>query len=419
MSVMTRPVGPERARPPAGTPAVRISHVSKAFRLPHQRYSTLKERVLHPFQARTYDVLQAVNDVNLDVMPGEFFGIVGRNGSGKSTLLKCIAGIYNIDCGELTVRGRLSPFIELGVGFNMDLTARDNVMINAIMLGLTRKQARERFDEIIAFAQLEDFLDLRLKNYSSGMSVRLAFSVAIQVEAEILLIDEVLAVGDASFQQKCLDEFERLKRAGRTILFVTHDMGTIERFCDRAILLEKGRTVMIGGPTEVARRYNALNFGATVHRLTDGAGVTSRGATGPVSIVDGWFEDPDGARVAALASNEPCRACMEVRFNERLRDPIFGFTLRNEVGTTIFATTTDHGHGATGSFEPGQTTIVRLGFENWLTPSRYMLTPSIARHGTGADALDLRENIASVVIHGGPFTGGVVNLPHSFQFLSR
>jgi ABC-type polysaccharide/polyol phosphate transport system ATPase subunit len=415
MSVTARSPAAAPARSPAAAPAVRIAHVSKAFRLPHQRYHTLKERVLHPFQSSTYDVLRAVNDANLDVMPGEFFGIVGRNGSGKSTLLKCIAGIYNIDAGELTVRGRLSPFIELGVGFNMDLTARDNVMINAIMLGLTRKQARERFDDIIAFAELEDFLDLRLKNYSSGMNVRLAFSVAIQVEAEILLIDEVLAVGDAAFQQKCFDEFERLKKAGRTILFVTHDMGTIERFCDRAMLLDKGRTVMIGDPMDVARRYNALNFGSTVHRLPGEGSPPIGAATAPVAILDGWFEDRTGARVAALASNEPCRACMEVRFNERLNDPIFGFTLRNDVGSTVFATTTDHGHGATGTFGPGQTAVIRLAFENWLTPSRYMLSPSVARHGTGADALDLREDIASIVIHSGPFTGVVVNLPHTFE----
>jgi ABC-type polysaccharide/polyol phosphate transport system ATPase subunit len=419
MSATVRSLAPEQPASTAVSPAVRIVHVSKAFRLPHQRYHTLKERVLHPFRTKSYDVLQAVDDVSVDVRPGEFFGIVGRNGSGKSTLLKCIAGIYDIDRGELTVRGRLSPFIELGVGFNLDLTARDNVMINAIMLGLSRKQARERFDEIIAFAELEDFLDLRLKNYSSGMSVRLAFSVAIQVEAEILLIDEVLAVGDASFQQKCFDEFERLKRAGRTILFVTHDMGAIERFCDRAMLLEKGRTVMIGDPTGVARRYNALNFGATVHQLASDRPFASGETIGPVAIVDGWFEDGNRARVAALGHGEPCQACMEVRFNERLDDPIFGFTVRNEVGSTVFATTTSHDHRSTGRFHPGQTVIVRLSFENWLTPSRYMLTPSVARHGTGADAMDLREDIATVVIHGGPFTGGVVNLPHAFEISER
>jgi ABC-2 type transport system ATP-binding protein len=418
MTSTMKPLAPVRPDV-AEEPAVRISGAHKRFRLPHQRYNTLKERALHPFRTNAFDVLEAVNDVSIDVRPGEFFGIVGRNGSGKSTLLKCVAGIYDVDAGHIAVRGRLSPFIELGVGFNMELTARDNVMINAVMLGLTPKEARERFDQIIAFAELEDFLDLRLKNYSSGMTVRLAFSVAIQVEAEILLIDEVLAVGDASFQQKCFDEFGRLKGAGRTILFVTHDMGAIERFCDRAILLEKGKTVMIGEPAAVARRYNAINFGTTVHKPVENRPSGSMADSAPVVILDGWFENRDGERIAALEHNQPCRACMEVHFNEQINDPIFGFTLRNEVGSTVFATTTDQGHGQTGQFVPGQTTVAKLTFENWLTPSRYMLTPSVARQGTGAHALDLREDIASIVIHGGLFTGGIVSLPHSFEFTTR
>src|SRR3954469_24939969 len=201
-----------------------VKGVSKAFRLPHEQYHTLKERVLHPFKFRGYNQLDALKDVSLEVAPGEFFGVVGRNGSGKSTLLKCMAGIYQTDSGEIDVNGRLSPFIELGVGFNPDLTARDNVLINATMLGLTRRQAKERFGDIIAFAELEEFLDLKLKNYSSGMSVRLAFSVAIEVDADVLLVDEVLALGDVAFQQKCFDQFHRLKAEGKTIVFVTHDM---------------------------------------------------------------------------------------------------------------------------------------------------------------------------------------------------
>jgi ABC-type polysaccharide/polyol phosphate transport system ATPase subunit len=261
-----RSAGPGRNPKPA-PPAVSVERVSKAFRLPHQQYNTLKERALHPFRSRTFDVLRAVQDVSIEIPRGEFFGIVGRNGSGKSTLLKCVAGIYDVDEGQVEINGRLSPFIELGVGFNPDLTARDNVIINAVMLVLSRKQARERFDDIIAFAGLEDFLDLRLKNYSSGMTVRLAFSVAIQVDAEILLIDEVLAVGDAAFQQKCFDEFHRLKKDGRTILFVTHDMSSVERFCDRAMLLDKGRMIQLGEPAVIARAYNELNFGRTVHEL--------------------------------------------------------------------------------------------------------------------------------------------------------
>ena len=243
------------------SPAVTVESLSKRFLLPHQKYSTLKERALHPFRSRTFDTLHAVDDVSFQVAPGEFFGIVGRNGSGKSTLLKCLAGIYLADDGFTSVRGRLSPFIELGVGFNPDLTARDNVVINAIMLGLGRRQARERFDEIIAFAELEEFVDLPLKNYSSGMSVRLGFSVAVQVDADVLLVDEVLAVGDAAFQQKCFEQFHRLKAEGRTIIFVTHDMGAVERFCDRALLMERGRVVALGEPHEIALAYNEANFG--------------------------------------------------------------------------------------------------------------------------------------------------------------
>jgi ABC-2 type transport system ATP-binding protein len=390
--------------------AVAVHHVSKAFRLPHQQYHTLKERALHPFRKNTFDVLQAVDDVSFEIAEGEFFGIVGRNGSGKSTLLKCLAGIYDVDDGDLHVRGRLSPFIELGVGFNMDLTARDNVMINAIMLGLTRQQARERFDDIIAFAELEDFLDLKLKNYSSGMTVRLAFSVAIQVDAEVLLIDEVLAVGDASFQQKCFAEFHRLKDEGRTILFVTHDMSAVERFCDRAVLLEKGKMVDLGEPAAIARRYNELNFGRTVHQLADDG--EERFGDRSAEILDAWFEDEAGDRIAEIAHGDTCRVCFEARFDASIESPVFGFTLRNDVGATVFATTTDIAHGPTGRFEAGDRVVVRLTFYNYLTASTYSVTPSIARAGLGADAIDLRPDVAKLVVHGGWAVGGVVNLPH-------
>src|SRR5829696_4624344 len=190
-----------------GLPAVVVDSVSKQFRVPREQVHTLKERVLHPLRSGGYETFDALTDVSFSVQPGEFFGIVGRNGSGKSTLLKCLAGIYRVDDGEIYVNGRLSTFIELGVGFNMELAARDNAILNAIMLGLTRAEAEERYERILDFSELHEFEDLKLKNYSSGMLVRLAFSVMIQVDADILLIDEVLAVGDAAFQQKCYDEF--------------------------------------------------------------------------------------------------------------------------------------------------------------------------------------------------------------------
>ena len=237
--------------------------VSKSFRLPSERISTLKERVLHPLRRADYNTFDALHDVSLQVEPGEFFGIVGRNGSGKSTLLKCLAGIYRADAGQIYVNGRMSTFIELGVGFNPELAARDNVLLNGVMLGLSPREARERYDHVIDFAELREFEELKLKNYSSGMQVRLAFSVMVQVDADILLIDEVLAVGDVAFQQKCFDVFNRLRDEGKTILFVTHDMAAVRRFCHRAALIDRGEVVHVGAPDEVAAEYVTRSFAAS------------------------------------------------------------------------------------------------------------------------------------------------------------
>jgi ABC-type polysaccharide/polyol phosphate transport system ATPase subunit len=390
---------------PRGPAAVSIEGVSKTFRLPHQQYSTLKERALHPFRSTDYDELHAVQDVSVEVATGEFFGIVGRNGSGKSTLLKCIAGIYGVDAGRISIAGRLSPFIELGVGFNMDLTARDNVVINAIMLGLSRRQARARFDEVIAFAELEEFIDLKLKNYSSGMLVRLAFATSIEVDAEILLIDEVLAVGDAAFQQKCFEQFYRLKREGRTIVFVSHDMYSVERFCDRAMLMERGRMVQIGEPRAIGRAYHKLNFGQLPHA----APAEELSASG-TTIAEAWFENAAGARITSASQEDTLSMCFEVRFGEDLEDPVFAATLRTELGHTIVVAHSDQHGGSSGAFRAGDTAVARFSLPPWLTPSRYTLTPSLAREGTGADALALVEDMTSVVIHG-TTSGGILELP--------
>ncbi len=396
------------------SPAVSVEHVSKTFRLPREQHHTLKERALHPFRARSSEVLTAVDDVSLEIRPGEFFGIVGRNGSGKSTLLKCLAGIYQIDAGTLELRGRLSPFIELGVGFNPELTARDNVFVNAIMLGLSRRQAEERFDAIVAFAELEEFMDLKLKNYSSGMQVRLAFAVAVQVDADIVLIDEVLAVGDAAFQQKCFTEFERLKAAGRTIVFVTHDMGAVERFCDRAMLLERGRLVDVGPPAAIARQYNELNF----HRMRREAiefGGPQTLRDPPVAEVTGArFEDWTGEPNFESVQGNSHWARIEVYFHADAVDPIFGFALQDEKGAIVFAASTQLTHGPTGRFQAGTTAAVRLRFENWLAPGRYRLMASVAREGAQVDAYDARQEISSLIVYAHRSGGGTIDLPHSF-----
>jgi len=396
--------------PVAAAPlAVSIESVSKTFRLPHQQYSTLKERALHPFRRTTYDELRAVQDVSLQIPEGEFFGIVGRNGSGKSTLLKCIAGIYRVDHGRISVAGRLSPFIELGVGFNPDLNARDNVVINAIMLGLSRRQAMTRFEQIVAFAELEGFMDMRLKNYSSGMLVRLAFATAIQVDAEILLIDEVLAVGDAAFQQKCFEQFFRLKREGKTIIFVSHDMYSVERFCDRAMLMDKGVVQQIGDPRVIGRAYHELNFGQLAHEAPS---ETEQSAG--TSIADAWFENEDGERLTSAGPGDTVSMCFEAHLAEDLIDPVFAATLRTDLGHTIIVARSDqHGHSS-GAFAAGESVVARFELPNWLTPSRYLLTPSLARAGTGADALALVEDMASIMVHG-TGSGGLLELPISVR----
>jgi len=399
--------------PHAARPAVAVEHVHKTFCLPHRRYSTLKERVLHPFRSSVFDELHAVDDFSIEIGRGEFFGIVGRNGSGKSTLLKCLAGIYRPDRGTIQIDGRLSPFIELGVGFNPDLTARDNVILNAIMLGLPRAQARDRFDRIIAFAELEEFVDLPLKNYSSGMSVRPAFAVTVEVDADILLIDEVLAVGDAAFQQKCFEQFEYLKRAGTTMVLVTHDMSAVERFCDRAVLMDRGRLVAIGGAHEIALAYNELNFGRLASPEAPGEG--RYGDRAAAEIKAGWFESDKGERITALAQGEPCTMCAEVMFHARVEEPIFAFHLRNEPRHTVFAASSDWRTERFGSFEAGETAQIRVRFDNWLAPNRYTMSPSVARAGAGADVLDLREDLSAVVVYGTRQTGGIADVPHDFQ----
>ena len=237
--------------------AIDVDHVSKTFRIPHENRTTIKEHFLHPFTQIDYEENRALDDVSLAIEQGEFFGIIGANGSGKSTLLKIIAGIYVPDAGRVRVNGLLSPFIELGVGFNPELTARDNVHINGALLGLSRRQMSERFDNILAFAELERFVDQKLKNFSSGMQLRLAYSIAIQVDFEILLLDEVLAVGDQSFQEKCTATFERFRTEGKTIVFVSHDLGSVAGYSDHVALIERGRVRRIGDPDDVIELYLA------------------------------------------------------------------------------------------------------------------------------------------------------------------
>jgi energy-coupling factor transporter ATP-binding protein EcfA2 len=297
------------------------------------------------------------------------------------------------------------------VGFNPDLTARDNVIINAIMLGLTQKEARARFDQIISFAGLEEFVDLKLKNYSSGMYVRLAFSVAIQVDADVVLIDEVLAVGDSAFQQKCYDEFLRLKSEGKTIVFVTHDMNAVERFCDRAMLLERGQMVCIGEPDRVARQYHELNFGREVQSATGEHRYGDRAA----EIVDAWVEDVSGERITVSRQGERISLCLRVSFHEDITDPVFGYRIRNEWRQIAIAGRTDWTHGPSGAFTAGSQILVRIRLDNLLARGKYTYSPMVFRAGLGDDTLDVREDYSGLIVHSPAVTGGQVDLPHDLE----
>lgn len=236
--------------------AIRISHVSKQFVLPHERRDTLKESVIHFLRRRTYEKFSALNNVNLEITKGDFIGIVGKNGSGKSTLLKIIAGIYRAGEGNVEVEGTVAPFLELGIGFQQELTARENIFINGTLLGMTRKQIAEKFDRIVSFAEVRNFLDLKIKNFSTGMRARLAFAIAKEADADIYLCDEVLAVGDVVFQQKCLEVFKKWHAEGKTIILVTHDSGQVKELCNRAVVIEQGTLVFDGPAGEAVDEYH-------------------------------------------------------------------------------------------------------------------------------------------------------------------
>lgn len=398
-------------------PAVKVEGVWKSFLMPEVQVHTLKERVLHPFRRPTDRELGVLQDINFEVGKGEFFAIVGRNGSGKSTLLKCLAGIYATDRGRISVDGTLSSFIELGVGFNPDLPARDNVELNAMMLGLSRREARSRFDAVIDFAELQDFVDLKLKNYSSGMMVRLAFAVMVQVDAQVVLIDEVLAVGDAAFQQKCFDQFAGMRNRGKTVVLVTHDMAAAQRFGDRGMLIEAGVIEEIGDVQKVAGRYLEVNFGDHRRALEpadeDAADAVQepdeRYGDGLARVLDAWFEDEDGTRTTVLPTGRPCTHVQRVKFSAAAFDPVFSMTIDSPNGATMI--TADKGILVpTGGFAAGEEVEVRTSFVNLLAPDRYLVTPGVA-HAGNMHFMDRPLRLQVLTVTGERKSAGILELP--------
>ena len=246
--------------------AVKVDHVSKYFKLPTEATNSLRTALVNRFKGiKGYKEQHVLKDISFEVEKGDFFGILGRNGSGKSTLLKIISEIYVPEKGTVTIDGKLVSFIELGVGFNPELTGRENVYMNGAMLGFSTAEIDAMYDDIVDFAELHDFMNQKLKNYSSGMQVRLAFSVAIKAQGDILILDEVLAVGDEAFQRKCNDYFQERKKSGKTTILVTHDMGAVKKYCNKAVLIENGLVKAIGDPFDVSDQYSFDNLESSSH----------------------------------------------------------------------------------------------------------------------------------------------------------
>lgn len=310
-------------------PVIVVSGVSKDFKLPHEKIDSIKGLFVNPFQVKKnkgVETQHALKDISFEVKEGEFFGIVGRNGSGKSTLLKLIAKIYQPTEGRIDVAGRLVPFIELGVGFNPELTGRENTYLNGALMGFSDREIDAKYQDIVEFAELERFMDQKLKNYSSGMQVRLAFSVAtILANSDILLIDEVLAVGDASFQRKCFSYFRQLKKQKKTVVFVSHDMEAVREYCDRCVLIDKAELVYEGSPEVAAEKYVKLfnDSAQPLQKRND----------------ERWG---DGAahfeKVVAGLKNDTIVVEQVVSFKQSLNEPIVGFNIKNSSGQVLCGT---------------------------------------------------------------------------------
>jgi ABC-2 type transport system ATP-binding protein len=315
--------------------AVAIRDVSKRFRIYHERAYTLKERLVS-FRRTTYEEFWALKDVSFEIDASQTAGLIGPNGSGKSTLLKMVAGIIRPTSGEIATRGRIASLLELGAGFHPDLTGRENIFMNASILGLTRKQTTRFFDAIVDFAGLERFIDTQVRHYSSGMYVRLGFAVAVHVDPEILIVDEVLAVGDEAFQRKCLSRIRDFQRDGRTIVFVTHAVDQIREICTQAFFLAKGQVAHAGRPSDVVDAYRRYIHGGE----KPASGSYEERGTREVAIVDVRFIDDRGEERQVFSPGEAIEVRTHLHADKPVEDPVVGMQVFDETGRYLWGTNT-------------------------------------------------------------------------------
>ena len=379
--------------------AVAIKNIHKEFILPQSKNSTFKQSVVNIVKKNNKVTQKVLDGVTFDVNKGDFFGIVGRNGSGKSTLLKLIAGVYTPTAGAIQLDGELTPFIELGVGFNPELSGRDNVYLNGALLGFNRKQMDKMYDEIVEFAEIQPFMDQKLKNYSSGMQVRLAFSIAIKAKNEILIFDEVLAVGDEAFQRKCLDVFEQYKAEHQTVILVTHDMETVREFCNRAVLIDSGKILEIGDPRKVADKYSKLNqdkIDASVEKSNEAS----------QSLVKVDIQNAKGESKVSYSVGEK----MTARINWDELDGV------KSIGVNIFKMSGEHITGA-NTLKDGVDILGKhsldISFDLAVQPGGYSLLVEVFKEI--GECIDTNDTQRFTVTHKDVKWSGIFNLPHSWK----
>jgi ABC-type polysaccharide/polyol phosphate transport system ATPase subunit/glycosyltransferase involved in cell wall biosynthesis len=404
-------------QPGAGAPksmplSVQVDGLYKSFRVPIHANQTLFRRVLHPSQRHGHRMLPVLKDISFEIGQGEFFGIIGRNGSGKSTLLKLMASIYRADQGTIRVGGQIAPIIELGLGFHPELAARDNLVVQGVMMGLTRKQAEARFEKAMSFAGLEGFESMKLKNYSSGMKVRLAFAIMVEVDGDVMMIDEVLAVGDSAFQRKSRDVFQSYKDRGKTVILVSHQMTAIQELCDRVLLLEGGRIERIGDPDECARRYSELAVAGTPSREEQLADEPYF----PARIADLWIGDLQGDPTPIVDPSEDIRLHAVIETQEEIEDASFRFEIRNENRARIFSPPSTDLNGG-GKVAAGERLHLEATIENRLTPDVYILSCAVNRRDEGGNdkAVSDAKSI-DFAIPGDRYRGqGLLSLEHKVR----
>lgn len=363
------------------TVALRVSHVSKDFFLPHEKQNSVKSVVVNILKKRDKeaDTQHALKDISFEIKKGEFFGILGRNGSGKSTLLKILAEIYQPTTGIVETHGKLVPFIELGVGFNPELTGRENVYLNGALLGFSKSEIDARYDAIVQFAELEEFMDQKLKNYSSGMQVRLAFSLATRSEADVLLIDEVLAVGDADFQRKCYEYFKSLKKQKKTVVFVSHDMSAVREFCDRAVLIDNSEIIAEGEADVIAGRYSRL-FIEEDYNDEDDQQTDNRWGDGRIKFTTVKLLSPRNL----TDKDGPLKFSAEFIAKKDIETIVTGSSITNSAGQEVCGTNTEHQRVKIENLKKGAKAIIYWEYPNIFTDGSYAI--NVTLHGSNSEA---------------------------------